>query len=101
MEEDVRSSSSCSVDRVGTSSAISAIQNFSFHLALLTLLPEDNWTGHKGFIHEVVLEKHLREHSNVSAAEYYLCEPPMMIRACNRILSALGVPSNQIAYDEF
>jgi Na+-transporting NADH:ubiquinone oxidoreductase subunit NqrF len=35
------------------------------------------------------------------AAEYYLCGPPMMIRACTRMLSALGVPEKQIAFDEF
>ena len=39
-------------------------RNFAFNLALSAPLPEDNWTGHLGFIHEVVLEKHLREHGN-------------------------------------
>ena len=75
--------------------------NFSFHLALSSPLPEDAWTGYMGFIHEVVLEKHLREHSNAGAAEYYLCGPPLMIKACTRMLSEIGVPSSQIAFDEF
>jgi Na+-transporting NADH:ubiquinone oxidoreductase subunit F len=75
--------------------------NFTFHLALSSPLPEDGWTGHHGFIHEVVLKEHLREHSNAKIAEYYLCGPPMMIKACTRMLTGLGVPSNQIAYDEF
>jgi Na+-transporting NADH:ubiquinone oxidoreductase subunit F len=75
--------------------------NFSFHLALSSPLPEDNWTSHVGFIHEVVLENHLRGHANPKAVEYYLCGPPMMIRACTRALAELGVPSSQIAYDEF
>jgi Na+-transporting NADH:ubiquinone oxidoreductase subunit F len=75
--------------------------NFSFHLALSSPLDEDKWTGHSGFIHEVVLEKHLREHPNPETAEYYLCGPPMMIKACNRMLADLGVPERQIAYDEF
>ena len=35
------------------------------------------------------------------AAEYYLCGPPMMIKACTRMLASLGVPEQQIAYDEF
>ena len=34
-------------------------RNFAFHLALSSPLPEDNWTGHLGFIHQVVLEKYL------------------------------------------
>ncbi len=75
--------------------------NFAFHLALSSPLPEDNWTGHLGFIHEVVLEEHLRGHGNPKAVEYYLCGPPMMIKACVKVLTDLGVPSNQIAYDEF
>ncbi len=75
--------------------------NFSFHLALSSPLPEDNWTGHTGFIHEVVLEKHLRAHTNAKAVEYYLCGPPTMIKACTRMLSELGVPSHQVAFDEF
>jgi Na+-transporting NADH:ubiquinone oxidoreductase subunit F len=75
--------------------------NFAFHLALSSPLDDDNWTGHSGFIHEVVLEKHLREHANPETAEYYLCGPPMMIKACNRMLADLGVPERQIAYDEF
>lgn len=75
--------------------------NFSFHLALSAPLPEDAWTGHVGFIHDVVLEKSLRAHPNPRAVEFYLCGPPMMIKACTRMLSDLGVPAHQIAYDEF
>ncbi|WP_197677692.1 NADH:ubiquinone reductase (Na(+)-transporting) subunit F [Opitutus sp. GAS368] len=75
--------------------------NFAFHLALSAPLPEDNWSGHHGFIHEVVLEKYLRGHPQPKAVEYYLCGPPMMIKACNRMLAELGVPPSQIAYDEF
>lgn len=75
--------------------------NFSFHLALSSPLPEDAWTQHTGFIHEVVLEKYLRAHTNPRAVEYYLCGPPMMIKACTKMLAELGVPAHQIAYDEF
>jgi MocE subfamily Rieske [2Fe-2S] domain protein len=75
--------------------------NFSFHVALSSPLAEDEWDGALGFIHEVVNEKHLREHSNPRAIEYYLCGPPMMIKACTRLLAELNVPADQIAYDEF
>ena len=34
-----------------------AHHNFTFHLALSSPLPEDDWTGHLGFIHEVVLRR--------------------------------------------
>ena len=75
--------------------------NFAFHLALSAPLPEDDWQSHRGFIHEVVLEKYLRSHPNPGAAEYYLCGPPMMIKACTKMLAEIGVPSDHIACDEF
>lgn len=75
--------------------------NFSFNLALSSPLDEDAWTGHTGFIHEVVFEQYLKKHPNPKAVEYYLCGPPMMIKACSKMLGELGIPANQIAYDEF
>ncbi len=75
--------------------------NFAFQLALSSPLPEDHWNGQVGFIHEVVLARQLREHPNPGAAEYYLCGPPMMIKSCNKVLGDLGVPGEQVAYDEF
>jgi MocE subfamily Rieske [2Fe-2S] domain protein len=75
--------------------------NFQFHLALSAPLPEDNWTSHRGFIHEVVLEQYLKSHANVRAVEFYLCGPPQMIAACRKMLAGLGVSESQIAFDEF
>jgi MocE subfamily Rieske [2Fe-2S] domain protein len=76
-------------------------RNFAFGLALSSPLPEDNWTGHIGFIHEVVLEQYLSRHANPENVEYYLCGPPMMIKACLKMLADLGVPAGNISYDEF
>jgi Na(+)-translocating NADH:ubiquinone oxidoreductase F subunit len=76
-------------------------RNFAFNLALSAPLVEDRWTGHQGFIHEVVMEKHLRDHPNARGAEYYLCGPPLMIKACLKMLSDFGVPETHISYDEF
>lgn len=75
--------------------------NFSFNLALSDPQTEDNWTGCTGFIHEVVHKNYLMNHPNPGALEYYLCGPPMMIKACTKMLRDLGVPTHQIAYDEF
>ena len=75
--------------------------NFSFHLALSNPLPEDNWTGLTGFIHEVVLINYLENHPNIKAVEFYLCGPPMMIKACNKMLADLGVAPQQISFDAF
>ncbi len=75
--------------------------NFTFHLALSDPQPQDKWTGPSGFIHEVVLQNYLQDHPNPSAVEYYLCGPPMMIKACTQMLTDLNVPAHQIAFDEF
>jgi Na(+)-translocating NADH:ubiquinone oxidoreductase F subunit len=75
--------------------------NFAFHVALSSPLPEDAWAGATGFIHEVVLVQYLKTHPNPRAVEYYLCGPPMMIKACTKMLAALDVAPTQIAYDEF
>lgn len=75
--------------------------NFGFHVALSSPLAEDNWTGLTGFIHEVLRVNYLASHSDPTVPEYYLCGPPMMIKACTRMLDELGVPKQHISYDEF
>ena len=64
-------------------------------------LPEDHWTSHTGYIHEVVRGEYLEQHPNLCAVEFYLCGPPAMIDACTKMLASLGVADDQIAYDEF
>jgi Na+-transporting NADH:ubiquinone oxidoreductase subunit NqrF len=75
--------------------------NFSFHVVLSAPLDEDRWDGHVGHVHNVVEANHLRDQVNPSAAEYYLCGSPNMIKATTKMLVNMGVPANQIAYDEF
>ena len=75
--------------------------NFTFKVALSSPLPDDQWSGDVGFIHEVVFANYLKHHANPKAIEYYLCGPPMMIKACLKMLSELDVASNQISFDEF
>jgi Na+-transporting NADH:ubiquinone oxidoreductase subunit F len=75
--------------------------NFKFHLALSSPLPEDNWTGLTGVIHEVVLQHYLRDHPDPASVEYYLCGPPTMIKSIKKMLAELDVPATQIAFDEF
>ena len=75
--------------------------NFSFHLALSSPLPEDDWKKPVGFIHEVLRDRYLQGHPDPRAVEYYLCGPPMMIKANTKMLAELGVPDAQVAFDEF
>ena len=76
-------------------------ENFDWHLALSEPLPEDNWTGYTGFIHQVVLDNYLTDHSAPEDIEYYLCGPPMMLQACMDMLDSLGVEPENILYDDF
>jgi Na+-transporting NADH:ubiquinone oxidoreductase subunit F len=76
--------------------------NFRFHLALSEPLPEDNWAGPTGFIHEVLRREHLADHPDPKAVEYYLCGPPMMIQAARNMLTEdFGIAKEQMAFDEF
>lgn len=75
--------------------------NFEWHLALSDPLPEDNWTGPTGFIHQVVLDRYLAKHPAPEEIEYYLCGPPMMLKAVGDMLAKLGVDPENIMYDDF
>ena len=75
--------------------------NFEFHLALSEPLPEDNWNGPTGFIHQVLFDNYLSKHEEPEEVEYYLCGPPMMNDAVNKMLYELGVPKENIAFDDF
>lgn len=75
--------------------------NFEWHLALSEPRPEDNWTGHTGFIHQVLLKEYLSKHPAPEDIEYYLCGPPMMLKACGQMLDDLGVDRENIAFDDF
>lgn len=76
-------------------------ENFEWHVALSEPLPEDNWEGHTGFIHQVVLENYLANHPAPEECEYYLCGPPMMNQAVLRMLDDLGVDPEMIDLDDF
>lgn len=76
-------------------------ENFDWTVALSDPEPGDDWTGAVGFIHQVALERHLRDHPAPDSCEYYLCGPPLMIRAVLAMLDDLGVPSRQIHNDDF
>jgi Na+-transporting NADH:ubiquinone oxidoreductase subunit F len=75
--------------------------NFTYHVALSEPLPEDDWTGFRGFIHQVVFDNLLKNHKNVDEVEFYLCGPPMMNSAVQKMLADLGVEKDMIAFDDF
>lgn len=86
--------------------------NFKYYVALSAALPEDNWKlkkgigddegeGFEGFIHEVILKEYLNNHDAPEDIEYYLCGPPMMISAVQKMLDDLGVDKEMIDFDDF
>jgi Na+-transporting NADH:ubiquinone oxidoreductase subunit F len=76
-------------------------ENFEWHLALSEPLEEDNWTGKTGFIHQVLYDNYLKDHPAPEDCEYYLCGPPMMNEAVQKMLEDLGVEPENIAFDDF
>jgi Na+-transporting NADH:ubiquinone oxidoreductase subunit F len=75
--------------------------NFSWAVALSEPRPEDDWQGPTGFIHEVVYESYLKDHPAPEACEYYLCGPPIMLKAVMGMLDSLGVEPESILFDDF
>ncbi|MCE8002459.1 NADH:ubiquinone reductase (Na(+)-transporting) subunit F [Billgrantia ethanolica] len=75
--------------------------NFEWHLALSDPLPEDNWTGPTGFIHNVLYENYLKDHPAPEDCEYYMCGPPMMNASVIKMLLDLGVEPENILLDDF
>jgi Na+-transporting NADH:ubiquinone oxidoreductase subunit F len=75
--------------------------NFTWHVALSDALPEDNWDGYKGFIHNVLHEQYLKDHPAPEDCEYYLCGPPIMNKCVIDMLVDLGVEKEDIMLDDF
>lgn len=85
--------------------------NFKFYLALSEPMEEDNWKvkdgiegegdGFVGFIHQVVIDNYLQYHENPEDIEYYFCGPPLMNKAVEKMTEDLGVPPENVRFDDF
>jgi Na+-transporting NADH:ubiquinone oxidoreductase subunit F len=75
--------------------------NFEWHLALSEPLPEDQWTGPTGFIHDVLRDRYLAQHPAPEDIEYYMCGPGVMNKAVIGMLLAQGVDRENILLDDF
>ena len=76
-------------------------ENFRWIAALSEPRPEHDWHGMTGFIHEVLYEHYLKDHPAPEDCEYYLCGPPMMIKAVRAMLDNLGVDPDNVPFDDF
>ncbi len=75
--------------------------NFEWHLALSEPLPEDEWTGLTGFVHDILLQNYLKDHPAPEDCEYYMCGPPVMNAAVIAMLDEQGVNRDNILLDDF
>jgi Na+-transporting NADH:ubiquinone oxidoreductase subunit F len=75
--------------------------NFTWHVALSDPLPDDNWEGYTGFIHNVLYEEFIKKHPAPEDCEFYMCGPPIMNTSVIKMLLDNGVESENIALDDF
>ena len=75
--------------------------NFSWTIGLSEPQPEDYWNGPSGFIHQILYDRYLKDHPAPEDCEYYLCGPPPMIAALEKMLYDLGVDAKNIMFDKF
>ena len=78
--------------------------NFKFYLALDRPDPAADAAGVKytaGFVHNVMYETYLKNHDTPEDIKYFMCGPPMMVASVNKLLDSLGVPEENILYDNF
>lgn len=75
--------------------------NFTFNIALSEPKKEDNWEGYVGFIHQVIFDNYLKNHPEPEEIEYYICGPQLMTNAIIKMLDNLGVPPENILFDDF
>ncbi len=78
--------------------------NFKFHLALDRPDPEADAAGVPyvpGFVHNVLYETYLKNHEAPEDILYLMCGPPMMSQSVVKLLDSLGVPEENILFDNF
>jgi propane monooxygenase reductase component len=76
------------------------LNDFKFIPALSDAAPGDEWTGEKGFVHEVV-GRTLKAEGMAGEMDAYSCGPPPMIDAVLPVLQMAGVEPTRIYFDKF
>ncbi|MDD5269287.1 MAG: NADH:ubiquinone reductase (Na(+)-transporting) subunit F [Methylococcales bacterium] len=76
-------------------------ENFEWHVALSDPLPDDNWDGYTGFIHNVLFQEFIKKHPAPEDCEFYMCGPPIMNTSVINMLLDNGVEPENIMLDDF
>jgi Na+-transporting NADH:ubiquinone oxidoreductase subunit F len=75
--------------------------NFSYVVALSEPKEGEEWDGPVGFVHQVAYDEYLSNHEAPEDCEYYMCGPPLMVSAVQKMLTDLGVSEENIIFDDF
>jgi Na+-transporting NADH:ubiquinone oxidoreductase subunit F len=75
--------------------------NFNYVVALSEPKEDDDWDGPVGFVHQVAYDQYLARHEAPEDCEYYMCGPPLMVSAVQKMLTDLGVSEESIMFDDF
>ncbi len=86
--------------------------NFKFHVVLSEPMEEDNWKekkdlndtegdGFLGFVHNAVIDHHLKHHDAPEDIEVYFCGPPLMNQAVIKMVDDWGIPDENVSFDDF
>ena len=73
------------------------IPTFRFVPALSECGEDEDWSGERGLITDVVM----RLHEELGEVDAYLCGPPPMVDAAIAMLDQNGVPEARVYYDKF
>ncbi|MBA2658245.1 MAG: CDP-6-deoxy-delta-3,4-glucoseen reductase [Nitrosospira sp.] len=72
--------------------------NFTFILVLSEALPQDNWSGRTGLVHQAVLE----DLGDLTGYQVYACGAPAMVEAAHKDFTKLrGLPEVEFFSDAF
>ncbi len=71
--------------------------HFKFIPVLSEPLPEDNWSGRTGLVHQAVLD----DFADLSGYQVYGCGAPIMIETAQAAFAARGLPQDEFYSDAF
>ena len=60
-------------------------------------LPEDEWFGRRGWVHEAVLD----DYPSLADVDVYAAGPPPMIAVIQELFPAQGLPQGRLFFDSF
>lgn len=86
--------------------------NFKFYLVLSNPKHYDKWiikkdindkngNGFIGFVHQSLMDNYLIYHKNPKNIEFYFCGPPLMNNSVIKMCKDIGVPKQNIRFDDF